>query len=286
MPDERLTKNDRRELAREQARLAREKQKRSEQRRRWLIPTGVTVGVVAIAAVVVLVVSGSAPAPQTAAGPKNMITDGILFTGEGGTATHVSTSALKPQQTPSPAATPASGVKQIVSYVDWSCPSCQAFEETNAAFITAQVAAGKATLEVRPVAILNRLYNGSQYSQRSNNAAACVANFAPDSFLKVQQAMYLKQPSEQSSGLTDSQIINVVHGAGLNNPEVDKCIRGLSFTSWVTAATNRFTSNSALANPTTGQLGTPTVLVDGHVYTGTLDDPSAFERFFANPTAG
>ena len=83
MPEERITKNDRREAAREAARVAREKQKKREQLRRWLIPAGVTVVLLAIVAVVVLVIVTSAPPPQTKAGPKNMISDGILFTGSG-----------------------------------------------------------------------------------------------------------------------------------------------------------------------------------------------------------
>ena len=286
MPEERLTKNDKREQAREAARLTREKQKRAERIRRWVIPTSVTVAILAIVAIVVVVVANSAPAAQTTAGPKNMITDGIMFNAQNGKAAPVTTAALKPKETPSPAATPGPGVTQIVSYVDWSCSSCQAFEGTNASWIQDQVAAGKATIEVRPVAILNRLYNGSQYSQRSNNAAACVANFDPNSFLAVQEAMYLKQPSEKSSGLTNNQIINVVHGAGLSDSSVDKCINGLTFDSWVTAATNRFTANSSLANPTSGQQGTPTVLVDGHLYLGSLTDPAAFKQFFSNPSAG
>ncbi len=282
MPDDRLSKNERRDQAREQARLAREKQKRAERLRRILIPSGVTVVILAIVTIVILVVSTSAPAPQTSAGPKNMITDGILFTGQGGKAVPATTAALKPRETPSPAATPTGGAVQIITYVDWTCPYCQGFEETNADWIKQQVAAGAVTLEVRPVAILNRSYSGTQYSQRANNAAACVANYDPDAFLAVQTAMYTNQPPETGTGLTNNGINNIIHGAGLRDAQVDKCVTGVTFTSWVTAATNRFTSNSSLANPATGQLGTPTILVNGKVYGGSLTDASAFQSFVAS----
>ncbi|HEY4152929.1 MAG TPA: thioredoxin domain-containing protein [Pseudolysinimonas sp.] len=278
MPDARLSKGDKREAAREQVRLAREKQQRRERLLRWLIPSGVTVVVVAIVVIIVLVVSNSAPAPQTTAGPKNMITDGILFTGVDGATAATTTAGLKPRELPSPASTPDDAI-QIISYIDWSCPACKAFETTNASWIQDQVASGKATLEVHPIAILNRLYQGSQYSQRANNAAACVANFDPNSFLAVQDAMYAAQPDETSAGLTNSKIISVIHHAGLTDSKVDNCVTGLTFDSWVTAATARFTSNGSFVNPATGNQGTPTVLVNGHFYTGLLDDLSEFKKF-------
>jgi len=276
-----MTKNQRREAARELARKEREKADRRRRLLRWVVPTGVTVAVLAIAAVVVLVVVTSAPPPQSKAGPKNMVTDGILFTGQGGKAVPTTTPALKPKATPSPAASPEPGVAQIISYVDWSCPSCQAFEQTNADWIEQQVQSGKATLEVRPVAILNRSYNGSQYSQRVNTAAACVANFAPDQFLAVMKEAYAEQPAETTSGLTNSQIIKFIHTAGLNNPDVDECVSGQTFSSFVTAATNRFTNDPANTPAGAQGPGTPTVFVNGKFYSGDITDANAFQSFVA-----
>ncbi len=287
MPDERQSKNERREAAREQARLAREKQKRAERRRRWLIPSGVTVAILAVVAIVVLVVSSSAPAPQTAAGPKNMISDGILFTGSGGTMVATPTAAIKAKGTPTPTKYSTSdGVAHIVTYVDFSCSACQSFEGTNAESIKQMVESGSATLEVHPIAILDRLYLGTRYSSRANNVAACVANFAPDSFYDVMEAMYTNQPAENTTGLTNSQIVRVVHGAGLNNSDVDKCINGESFKAWVAATTQRATTgplpNTSVANVT----GTPTVLVNGQQYSGSLTDATAFSTFVQQVLAG
>lgn len=279
MPEERLTKNDRRDAAREQARLAREKQKRQENLRRWLIPTGVTVVVVAIVAVVVLVVSTSAPAPQTAAGPKNMISDGILFTGSGGTITPTATAAIKAKGTPTPTVQKSDGLAHFVTYVDFACPVCQTFEATNSAQIQQMVAQGKATLEVHPIAILDRSSLGARYSSRANNAAGCVANFAPDSFLAVMGEMYKEQPAEQTTGLTNSQIVKVVHTAGLNNSDVDKCINGETYKSWMAAATQRALSGPLPNTSVASVQGTPTVLVNGQQYSGSFSDASAFQSF-------
>src|SRR5690606_28315207 len=96
-----------------------------------------------------------------------------------------------------------------------------------------------ATLEVHPVAILDRYFMGSRYSTRSANAAACVADAASGSFLDVQRALFENQPAEQTSGLSDDELISVVRAAGLDDEQVEACIRGESFSPWVGAATAR-----------------------------------------------
>ncbi len=265
----------------------REKQKRAENMRRWLIPTGVTVVVLAIVAVVILVVSMSAPPPQTSAGPKNMISDGILLTGSGGKMVATTTGAVKASGTPTPNPLPSDGIAHIVTYVDFSCPACQEFEQTNADAIKQLVAAGQATLEIHPVAILDSHFTvGSNYSTRANNVGACVANFAPNSFYDVMIAMYAGQPTEGTAGLSNGQLVSLVHGAGLHNGDVDKCIQGETFKSWVVAAKNR-AINGPLPNTTVASVsGTPTVLVNGQQYPGSLTDANAFTEFVAQVLAG
>lgn len=281
MPDERQTKNEKRDAAREQARLAREKQKRQEALRRWLIPTGVTVVVLAVVAIVVLVVTTSAPPPQSADGPKNMVSDGILFTASGGKMVATETGAVQASSSPTPHDQPSDGLAHIVTYVDFSCPACQAFEATNADAIQQLVEQGKATLEVHPIAILDRSSLGARYSSRANDAGACVANFAPDSFLDVMAEMYAKQPAEQTTGLTNSQIVQLVHSAGLRNADVDKCISGESFKSWTAAATQRALTGPLPNTDVTSVQGTPTVLVNGKQFNptngfGNADDFTSF----------
>ncbi len=287
MPDERLTKNDKRDAAREQARLAREKQKRQERLRRWLIPTGVTVVVLAIVAIVVLVVSTSAPAPQTAKGPKNMISDGILLTGSNGKMIATPTAAIKAKGTPTATKYDESdGLAHIVTYVDFTCPICQEFEATNEDAIQQLVAGGKATLEVHPIAILDRNFLGSRYSSRATNVAACVANYAPNDFYAVMEGMYAGQGTEQTTGLTNQQMIKIVHEAGLTNGDVDSCINGESFKSWVTASTARALAGPLPNTSVSAVTGTPTVLVNGQQYSGSFTDANAFVSFIGQVLAG
>ena len=169
MPEERQTKNQRREAAREAARLEREKQKKRDRLRRWLIPSVSTVAVLAIAAGIVWAFLSNQPAPQSSVGPRNMISDGILFTGQDGELVPVETGAIQPSGEPTPTDLEEDGLAHIVTYVDFSCPACQGFEATYAESIQSLVGQGLATLEVHPIAILDSRYAGSRYSSRSNN---------------------------------------------------------------------------------------------------------------------
>jgi protein-disulfide isomerase len=284
VPDEKTTKDARRDAAREAARIQREKAKKQERLRRWLIPTSVTVVVLAIATIVTLVIVNSAPAAQTDAGPKNMQSDGIVLVGDDGAMVPVETGAIPPSGTPTPFE-PEDGVMSIVTYVDFSCPACQAFEATNATFIEELVASGEATLSVHPIAVLDRSYQGSLFSTRSNNAGACVANYEPEGFYDVMMAMYVNQPLETTAGLSNAEIIEVVKGAGVDNSDVDKCINGVTFESWLTAATDRATEGPLPNANITSVTGTPTVIVNGIQYKGSITDAVAFQAFVANPVA-
>ncbi|MEO5919713.1 MAG: hypothetical protein ABIQ01_01080, partial [Pseudolysinimonas sp.] len=143
MPQERQTKDQRREAAREAARIQREKQKRRDRMFRWLIPTISTLAILAIAAAIVWAFVSSQPAPQSVAGPRNMISDGILFTADAnGDIVPVETGAIPPSGTPTPTDAEDDGLAHIVTYEDFSCPACQSFEATYSASIQALVSAG------------------------------------------------------------------------------------------------------------------------------------------------
>ncbi|TXK19722.1 thioredoxin domain-containing protein [Homoserinibacter sp. GY 40078] len=263
----RPTKNQRREEAREAARAQREKAQKRQKTLRWLIPTVASVAILAIVGGVIWAVVALQPAPKAVDGPANMISDGILFEADGdGGVTYVATPAVQAGEDPQPTEQ-REGVLNIVTLVDFSCPACKAFEETYSESIQSLVADGSATLEVHPVAILDRLFLGSEYSTRSNNVAACVAEYQPESFLDVMAAMYANQPDEQTTGLTNAEIVSVVEGAGVTNDDVTQCITDETFTPWVTTATSR-----------SGVQGTPTVIVNGTTWdSSTMDFPAFLE---------
>ena len=262
----RPTKNQRREAAREAARAAREKALKRQKLLKWLIPTVASVAILAIVAGVVWAVIAFQPPPKKEAGPANMISDGILFESDGeGGVQYVPTAAIKKGGDPVETE-PRDGLLNIVTYVDFSCPSCKSFEQAYSESIQSMVADGSATLEVRPIAILDYRGYTTDYSTRANNVAACVANYAPDSFLDVMAAMYAQQPSEGGPGLGNNAIVDIVKSAGLDDEDVNACITGESFEPWVTSATQRSRDHDVT--------GTPTVFVNGTKWSPSTDGPT------------
>lgn len=273
----RPSRNERREAAREKARLLREEQKKRERRNKVLIQGGVIVAVIAIAALIgTLIFNSIKPAGP---GPLNMASDGILLVGGENGIEAVETPAIPAGGDPTPTEQDDSGtVANIVVYVDYLCPFCGQFEQTNSEAMRALVEEGAATLEIHPIAILTNKSAGTQYSLRAANAAACVAEESPQSFFDFNALLFENQPEELSTGLSNDELKDFAAEAGASS-SVNACIDETRFKAWVQDATNRALTepvpNSDLASVT----GTPTVLVNGRQYVGSLEDAAEFQSF-------
>ena len=261
------TKRERREHARELAKANREAAKKRQRRNRWFLQGGIGAGVLAVAAVVLIVATSTGPTLTTGT-PSNTTAGGVTFHGEGGAAVPVTSKTAAPT-TGNPA--------KVDLYIDWSCPVCQQFETSYAKDLTALVASGDATLTVHPVAILDHSYLGSRFSSRAANAAACVADAAPSQFLDVQTQMYANQPEEGTRGLTTARILELVHAGGVTGDRLDSCVRDESFSGWVSKQTAKALNDKALVNPATGGFGTPTALINGKRWNGDRDFIRAVE---------
>lgn len=280
------SKNERRTLAREKARELREAQKKKDRRTRIIFQSSLIVALLAVVAIVFLVIVSAIKPP--APGPLNMISDGIKIRTD---LNAVRTAALKPGEDPVPsdANLPAS-VLDIRIYTDYMCPICTAFEKANAEQIRQLVKDGLATVEIHPIAILDKASKGTKYSTRATNAAACVANFAPDSFFQYNALLFENQPEENTPGLDDEKLIDLTKEAGVVSEfkDISKCINELTFKAWVAATTDRFTTQplpNVAVQPEPEQLGTPTIYVNGQLYQFTIDrdthefDPKEFYAF-------
>jgi len=282
----RPTRNERREAAREKARILREEQKKRERRNKFFIQGGIIVAVVAIAALVVtLILQNTRP---DGPGPANMASDGILLTAsEDGGITAVETPALDAGEEPTPTVPDESGtVANIVLYIDYLCPFCGQFEATNSESIRTMVEEGAATLEVHPVAILTNKSAGSQYSLRAANAAACVADSSPDSFFDFNAVLFENQPEEGTTGLSNDDLKALAGEVGVSSlSTVEQCIDDTQFKSWVQDATTRALTGPVPNSELPSITGTPTVLVNGQQYAGALEDPAEFQSFVLQATS-
>lgn len=284
MAQERLTKDQKREQAREAARLAREARLKAQARNRILIRVGATVGVLALLGAIG---GGIWLATRPAGpGPVNMASDGILLTGSDGEITAVETPAIPGDGTPT-AVDPADypGTTHVVTYIDYGCPFCGQFETTNGETLRTLLESGDIILEVHPISILDNQFLGTEYPTRAANAAACVAAGAPDAFFDVNAALFANQPAEQTEGLTDDELVDLVAGAGADDADIASCIRDGRHEGWIDEATSRALTGPLPNTDVENVSGTPTVLVNGVRYQGSLSDANAFATFLlANAT--
>jgi protein-disulfide isomerase len=174
--------DDRRANAREKARQIAAAQAKKEKTAKTILYTGIAVVVVAVIAVVgTLVWQSSRPAPA----PVGMVSGTVAFgPGEDG-----GLQAVQPQGEEDgadvsglPTAAEAGaedGAAVVKVYLDFQCPGCQAFEQTNAETLNRLAGEGSIVLEYEPVAILDRFSSGNEYSTRTANMVACVADSGP-----------------------------------------------------------------------------------------------------------
>lgn len=278
MAQERLTKDQKRDYAREMARLEREKRLKAQARNRILVRVGATVGALALLAAVG---GGIWLATRPAGpGPANMASDGILFIGDDGDVRPVSTPGIPAGEEPTPTDPAAYDAPlKIVTYLDYGCPFCGQFETANAAQIEELVAAGEATLEVHPISILDRAFL-APYPTRAANTAACIAAEAPESFLAANVALFANQPAEQSEGYTNGEILDLLSTAGIDTEPFASCVNDGTYNGWVAAATDRATEGPLPNTEVENVSGTPTVLVNGIRYQpNNLGDPAEFAAF-------
>lgn len=289
---ERQTKAQRQNAAREKARLMREEAKKKARRNRIILQSSIGLGIVVVIVVVALVIVNLAK-PTSSAGPKNMKSDGFLLTS---TTDYVSTPAIPDGGKPTPTTQPDDGKAHITIYQDLQCPYCEQFEEANDAQLSQWLDAGTATLEIHPISFLDQSSSGNKYSTRAANALACVANYDPKDFFKVNKALYDNQPEEGSNGRTDKQIIATLKKGGASGSKISDCVTSQKFVGWVKSSTDRTIKpgtkipNSTYTVPSQG-FSTPTIIVNKQLYnpptsSSGLADTAAFATFVEQTVPG
>ncbi len=144
-------------------------------------------------------------------------------------------------------------------YFDFMCPYCYYFETTNADDLDALREEGTIQVNYHPISILDAYSSGTAYSTRAANAAATVADSAPEYFVAFTAALFDNQPEEGGEGLTDEEIAAIAVTVGVP-ADVAESFSDYTFRSWVSAATDQSSQD--------GVSGTPTIFIDGTVLDG------------------
>ena len=145
-------------------------------------------------------------------------------------------------------------------YEDFLCPICGRFESSDGADITSAINAGKIQVRYHPVAILNRATNPTGYSLRAANAGVCAAEGGV--FPAYHDKLFAQQPSENSAGLTDQQLIDM--GTQVKAPATfANCVTSGKYSKAVTAETSRAAKDTSLRAAGASSFGTPSVTING-----------------------
>ncbi|MET0763677.1 MAG: thioredoxin domain-containing protein [Blastococcus sp.] len=215
---------------------------RARRRQRSLIGGGAAAALLAIAVVVAIVLqTGRTATSADAAVPANTVDSGT---------------AVLVGSTQAPVT--------VDLYEDFQCPNCKVFEDGSGQTLAQLVADGTVQARYHGMAFLDTTAN-DDYSTRALNAAAAVVDAAgPEAFQAFHDLLFLNQPAEGGSGLTDDQLIEYAAQVGASGEAVEHAIRDLTYGDWVTQVTDRASKD--------GVTGTPTVLVAGEPLTDLSPD--------------
>jgi protein-disulfide isomerase len=156
------------------------------------------------------------------------------------------------------AITVGEGSNTLDTYIDFMCPICNQFEQIYGETIQGLVDDGSITLNIHPIAILDRYSQGTQYSTRAANAMYCVAVADGAASVPFLQAMYQNQPEEQSTGLTNDQILQIAKSVGVTG--IDSCVNNGDYAKFVGAMTEKTPVQEGA-----GGIATPTVVLNGQI---------------------
>ena len=106
------------------------------------------------------------------------------------------------------------GEDVVSTYVDFMCPACNSFEQAYGQQLQDAAASDDLTLEIHPIAILDHLSQGTNYSSRSAAAMYCVAENNSEKALEYLNTLFANQPAEGSTGLTDDQLKQLAEQVG------------------------------------------------------------------------
>lgn len=165
----------------------------------------------------------------------------------------------------------------VAVYADFMCPYCGQFERANGASLDAAAEAGTIVLDIHPMSFLDAQSGGAEYSTRAANAFVTIAEADPAAALRFNQLLFANQPGEGTSGLSDDQLAAFATQAGASS-EVIASFAKRTFVPWITQITQQAFDS--------GVKGTPTVKLNGQVYSGDIYTPGALMTAIERVAAG
>ncbi len=251
-----LTKQERREQAREAARKLQEEEARRAKRNKLMAIIGSVVVVAIIATAIYFIVSsGNKRAQENDWAPFEPAAS--VFTE--GTPENVNDQGGISVGSELVAGTENEGAPTVTIYFDYLCSYCNQLEASYAEELTQMAADGDITLIYQPVSIL-----GQEFSDLGAAADFYIAANAPEQYLEFHNTVFseVTQPLfEQDASLpvpTTEDLLRVAQEVGVPDDVVtglETTLADGSFQKWVDLAYEQFGAN--------GLSGTPRAIIDG-----------------------
>jgi protein-disulfide isomerase len=169
------------------------------------------------------------------------------------------------------------GATTVDTFIDPMCPYCGAFEKSSGAELASFVGDNTITLRVHPLTFLDQASQGTKYSSRASASVVCVAANDPAKTLAYLSSLFANQPEEGSKGLTDNELIAIAQKAGASN--VSSCITNGDYIPWVQKYNDKALNGGITGADITSIKGTPTILVNGHSFSGDFTKPQDVKAF-------
>lgn len=317
---QKVSRKQRRAEDRELARLERERRAARARRRRIALRVGAVSTVVVVIAGVAVAVQAHARALQV--GPRNMMSDGLLITGDGSTLAPATNPPIPAGGTPTPhPVSTGSGALDLVVSLDYGDPRSAAFWAANGSTIEQWVTSGAATLEIRPVALSSgrTAYTPTPAPTPTTSTPAAAPSATPsatptpttsssaspsatptptatpntettaqDYALRAANAFACVASYQPSSALAvNDALFTAQHtfgSAGLTQAQLVTLVKNAGVTSSTVSSCITSRRYVDWAQQATDRSGVTGVTVDvaGRPYTGSVDDTTAFSTFVAS----
>ncbi len=143
----------------------------------------------------------------------------------------------------------SNGTVTVDLYLDLMCPACKELETLAKAALRGYIAGGKVQVVLHPLNILDDKSQGTRYSTRAAAALGCAAD--ERKAFEYTDALYARQPAENTPGLTNDQLVALGETAEIPaTSEFAECVRSQQYADWVGHVTGQATERGISATPT------------------------------------
>ncbi|GIG64851.1 DsbA family protein [Phytomonospora endophytica] len=133
-----------------------------------------------------------------------------------------------------------SGATKVDIWLDFGCPPCKTFHDTNAEKLMQLSSTNRITVVYHPVNFLDRT-SPDEYSTRAATAAVCAGD--DGKFEAYAGFLFDNQPAEGGPGLSEEELVQAGPPVGTGDAFAD-CVRTVKYRDWIAEGSAAFTAGA------------------------------------------